>query len=119
MTLDKVLNSICEASQQTIDILNKMEEYFDAGDFKKLYPHERKKYVDHIRRENYFYKRKNGNYYALLVVLKSNVYDEDKDNLVKIIKDLEIIKDNKAIVTRNGIIIKILIKDANISKQGE
>jgi len=111
MTFDKVLNVILEASQETVTILNKLEEYFDTGDFKSLYPKERKKYIDHIRRENFLYKKKNGNYYALLIILKNNTYEEDKDNLVKIIKDLEIIKDNKCTVERNGIIIKIIIKN--------
>ena len=58
--------------------------------------------------------------YILLIILKNGTYDEDKDNLVKIIKDLEIIKDNKCIVERNGIIIKILIKDKNnIDKEND
>lgn len=121
MRFDKVLNLIAEASKQTIDILNKMEVYFDTGDFKKIYPVERKKYIDHIRRENYFYRKKSGNYYALLIILKSNIYDEDKDKVLKIIKDLEIIKDNKCTVERNGIVIKILIKDKtdNIDKEND
>ena len=120
MTFDKVLNIISEASKETVAILDKMEEYFDIGDFKNLYPQERKRYIDHIRRENYFYKKKNGNYYALLIILKNGTYDEDKDNLTKIIKDLEIIKDNKCTVERNGIVIKILIKDKiNIDKEND
>lgn len=119
MTFDKVLSVISEASKETIAILDKMEEYFDTGDFKSLYPQERKRYIDHIRRENYFYKKKGGNYYALLIILKNGTYDEDKDNLVKIIKDLEIIKDNRCTVERNGIIIKILIKDRNIDKEND
>jgi len=118
MRLDVVLNSIHEATQETLDVLVKMQKYFDTGDFCKLYPTERKKYIDHIRRENYFYKNKDGNYYALLIILKSNIYDEDKDNILKIVKDLEIIKDNKVKTSRNGIIIKLLIKDKiNIDKE--
>lgn len=120
MTFDKVLNIISEASKETVAILDKMEEYFDTGDFKNLYPQERKRYIDHVRRENYFYKKKGGNYYALLIILKNGTYDEDKDNLTKIIKDLEIIKDNKCTVERNGIVIKILIKDKiNIDKEND
>jgi hypothetical protein len=114
MKFDSALHLIAEASQETIKKLDSMEEYFDAGGFKEIYPQERKKYIDHVRRENYFYKRKDGNYYALLIVLKSNTYDEDKDNMVKIIKDLSIIQDNKAEVKRIGIIIKVMIKDKQI-----
>lgn len=117
MKFDNVLNLIAEASKAIVDKLNSMEEYFDGGGFKQLYPKEYKKYVDHVRRENYFYKRKDGNWYALLIVLKSRTYDEDKDNLVKIIKDLEIIKDAKAKIKRNGIVIKIMIKDINNAKE--
>jgi len=118
MRLDVVLNSIHEATQETLDVLVKMQKYFDTGDFCKLYPKERKKYIDSVRRENYFYKKKDGNYYAVLIILKSNIYDEDKDNILKIVKDLEIVKDNKATAQRNGIIIKILIKDKlNIDKE--
>lgn len=117
MKFDNVLHLIAEASQEVVNKLDKMEKYFDTGGFKELYPQEHKKYIDHVRRENYFYKRKDGIYYALLIVLKSNTYDEDKDRLVKIIKDLEIIQDNNAKVNRNGIIIKVLIKDKNTDKE--
>ena len=98
-----------------------MEEYFDNGDFVKLYPKIRKKYIDQVRRENYRYKKtvkgKTEWWYALLVVLKSGIYDEDKDNVTEIIKDLEIIKDAKAKVKRNGIVIKVMIKDMNNAKE--
>ncbi len=111
MKFDNVLHLIAEASQATVAALDGMEEYFSNGGFKDLYPKQHKRYIDHVRRENYLYKRKDGNYFALLIVLKSKTYDEDKDNIVKIIKDLEIIKDNKCTVKRNGIIIKVLMKD--------
>lgn len=111
MKFNSALKLINEATQETVNILNKMEEYFDNGGFKQLYPKKHKKYIDHVRRENYLYKRKDGTYFALLIILKSKTYDEDKDEMVRIIKDLEIIKDNKAKVTRNGIVIKVMIKD--------
>lgn len=111
MKFDTALHIINEASQQVIETLNKMEEYFDNGGFKELYPKHRKRYIDHVRRENYFYKRKNGNLYALLIILKSRTKEEDRDNLVEIIKDLKIIQDNKCKIQRNGIVIKVLIKD--------
>jgi hypothetical protein len=121
MRFDNALHMINEASQATVTTLNKMEEYFDNGGFRQLYPKIWKKYFDHVRRENYMYKKKDGTYFALLIVLKSKTYDEDKDNVVKIIKDLEVIKDNKCKVTRNGIIIKIMMKDIveNINKESK
>ena len=120
MKFNNALHMINEASKETVNILNKMEEYFDNGDFVKLYPKMRKRYIDHVRRENYMYKKKNGTYYALLIVLKSKTYDEDKDSVLNVIKDLEIIKDNKASVDRNGVVIKIMIKDIdNISKESK
>ncbi len=119
MKFDNVLHMINEASQATITTLNSMEEYFDNGHFRKLYPKIRKKYIDQVRRENFMYKKKDGTYFALLIVLKSSTYDEDKDNVLEIIKELEIIKDKKASVARNGVVIKIMIKDIvdNISKE--
>lgn len=117
MKFDNILNTLYEASQHTIEKLNKMEEYFDSGDFVKIYPEQRKRYIDHVRRENYAYKKKGDKWYALLIVLKSRTKEEDRENLVEIIKDLEIIKDNKAKISRNGIIIKIMIKDESVNTQ--
>ena len=119
MKFDNALHMIMEASQATVTTLNKMEEYFDNGDFAKLYPKIRKRYIDSVRRENYMYKKKDGTYFALLIVLKNKTYEEDKDNVVNIIKDLEIVKDNKCKIKRNGIVIKIMIKDIveNINKE--
>lgn len=121
MKFNNALHLIAEASKATIDKLNSMEEYFDKGGFAKLYPKMRRRYIDHVRRENYMYKRKDGIYYALLIILKNKTYDEDKDNVVNTIKDLEIIKDNKCKISRNGIIIKIMIKDIveNINKESK
>ncbi len=110
MIFDGVLISINEATQETVTLLNKMEEYFDNGGFVELYPKMRKR-IDSVRRENYLYKKKSGNWFALLIILKSRLYDEDKEDVVEVIKDLEIIKDNKCKVERNNIIIKILLKD--------
>lgn len=118
MKFDNALHMINEASKATVEKLNSMEEYFDNGGFKQLYPKIWKKYIDHVRRENYMYKKKDGIYYALLIVLKNKTYKEDKDNVLKIIKDLEIIQDNKCKISRNGIIIKVMIKDEeNITKE--
>lgn len=117
MKFNNALHMINEASKETVVVLNKMEEYFDNGGFRKLYPKIWRKYIDQVRRENYMYKKKDGTYFALLIVLKSKTYDEDKDNVLKIIKDLEIIKDNKASVTRNGVVIKIIIKDIDSAKE--
>jgi hypothetical protein len=107
MKFDKTLN---EATQETINKLNKITDYLEH-DFKKLYRKE-SKLVDHIRQENFLYKGKNYTKFAVMVILKQKSYDEEKDQLVKIIKDLALIKDLKAEVVRNGIIIKILIKEA-------
>lgn len=119
MKLDEALHMINEATKATINALNSMEDYLDNGGFKKLYPKMRRKYIDSVRRENYMYKKKDGTYFALLILLKAKTYEEDKDNVLNTIKDLEIIKDNKCKVTRNNRVIKIMIKDIveNISKE--
>lgn len=117
MKFDNVLHALYEASQNTIEKLNKMEQYFDSGHFKEIYPEQRKRYIDHVRRENYAYKKKGDRWYALLIVLNSRTKEEDRENLVEIIKDLEIVKDNKAKTSRNGIIIKIMIKDESVNTQ--
>jgi hypothetical protein len=102
--------TLTEATQETITCLNSIMKYFNEGEFKSLYPKENK-YIDHVRQENYLYKGKKGNIYSVMVVLKQKIVDDDKDKLVDIIKNLTIIKDNKAKIERNGLMVKIKIAE--------
>lgn len=102
---------ITEASQKAIERIEKVENYFTrSGYFKELYPKEYKM-VHHVRRENYVYNRGGKRWYGILLILKDKYYKHQAKDLIKIIKDLEIIKDNNAKVERNNLIIKILIPE--------
>ncbi|MFW6028770.1 MAG: hypothetical protein ACOCRO_00805 [Halanaerobiales bacterium] len=103
---------ITEASQEAIQKIEKMENYFTKqGDFKEIYPKEYKM-IHHVRRENYVYNRGGKQWYGVLLILKDKYYKHQAKDLVKIIKDLEIVKDNNAKVERNNLIIKVLIPES-------
>lgn len=107
----KFYSVINEANQETVAKLEKIEEYFGRkGDFREIYP-EIYKNIHHVRQENYAYRRGNKKYYAVMIVLKDNLYNQDEDEVKKTIKDLELLKDNKARVERNNLMIKILIPE--------
>jgi hypothetical protein len=100
---------LLEATKETVAVLDSIMKYFNE-EFVKLYP-KHNKLIDHVRQENYLYKGKHGNIYSVMIVLKQKYADEYKDKLVNIIKDLTIVKDNKAKVERNGIMVKIKIAE--------
>lgn len=107
----KFLSVISEATQNTIQKLEKLEDYFGRkGQFREIYPEVYKK-LQHVRQENYAYRRGKKKYYGVMVVLKDNLYNHEEDDIKKTIKELEIIKDNNAKVERNNLMIKILIPE--------
>lgn len=117
MKFNSILN---EASQDVVKRLDKLELYFnpdERGGFNEVYP-ELSKRIDHVRRENYTYKSGGKLYYAVLVILRGNLTQDEEKEMAKTIKDLEIIKDNNAKIQRNNIIIKVLISEQENSKDG-
>lgn len=108
----KFISTITEASQEIITKLDAIEKYFSKkGTFKEIYP-KKAKMIHHVRRENYVYNRNNRQWYAVLIILKDRLYNHEEKEFAKIIKDLEIIKDNNATVERNNLIIKVLIPES-------
>lgn len=104
-------SQVLEASQNIVSKLDSIEKYFSkSGSFRKLYPKDWKK-IHHVRQENYRYSRGGKNWYGVLIILKDKYYKDDATDLVEIIKDLEISKDNNVKVERNNLIIKILIPE--------
>lgn len=104
-------NRLDEVNQETLKKIEKVETYFGRkGGFKEVYPKIYKK-IDHVRQENYIYNRSNKRWFAIMVVLKDKMYNHQEEEVEKIIKDLEIVKDNKAKVERNNLMIKILIPE--------
>ncbi len=104
-------HDLVEVQQSTVQILNKIEDYFSKeGQFREIYPEIWKK-IHHVRRENYIYNRGNKQLYAVLVVLQDDLYNKDEEKVEETIKDLEIIKDNNARVERNNLLIKILVPE--------
>lgn len=96
MEFKNIINEVL--TKNLLDKINSVKKEIETNkDLKEL--------IDHIRIEIYKYKGK----YGLLVILKSNLIDDDEIIIKNYLK--EIVKKYGATVQRNNIVIKILFKE--------